>query len=52
MGGATRAALNKLKGYLKEDDGTGGGSDQDGGDGSDDGSDDGINRGQFGDPAH
>ena len=46
MGGATRAALDKLKGYLKEDDG--GGSDQDGGDG--DGTDDGINRGQFGDP--
>ena len=47
MGGATRAALNKLKGYLKEDDGTGGGSDQDG---SGDGSDDGITPGQFGDP--
>lgn len=45
MGGATRAALDKLKGYLKEDDG--GGSDQDG---SGDGSDDGITPGQFGDP--
>ena len=48
MGGATRAALDKLKGYLKEDDGTGGGSDQNGGDGG--GGDDGITRGQFGDP--
>ena len=50
MGGATRAALDKLKGYLNEDDGTGGGSyeDQNGGDGG--GTDDGVNRGQFGDP--
>jgi hypothetical protein len=43
MGGGTRRALDKLKRYLKEDDGTGGGSDQDGGG-------DGITPGQFGDP--
>ena len=45
MGGGTRRALDKLKGYLKEDDGTGGGSDTD-----QNGGDDGITPGQFGDP--
>ena len=47
MGGGTRKALAKLKGYLREDGGADdGGSDQDGGDGGGDN----PNKGQFGDP--